>query len=346
MDVKSAFLNGPIKEGVYVMQPPGFEDERYPDHVCKLSKALYGLKQAPRAWYECLRDFLIANAFKVGKADPTLFTKTCDGDLFVCQIYIDDIIFGSTNQKYCEEFSRVMTQKFEMSMMGELNYFLGFQVKQLNDGTFISQMKYTQDLLKRFGMKDAKPAKTPMGTDGHVDLNKGGKSVDQKAYRSMIGSLLYLCASRPDIMLSVCMCARFQSDPRECHLVAVKRILRYLVATPCFGIWYPKGSSFDLIGYSDSDYAGCKVDRKSTSGTCQFLGWSLVSWSSKKQTSVALSTAEAEYVAAAQCCAQLLWMRQTLRDFGYNLSKVPLLCDNESAIRMVAILLNTAAQST
>jgi hypothetical protein len=170
--------------------------------------------------------------------------------------------------------------------------------------------------------------------DGHLDLNKGGKSVDQKVYRSMIGSLLYLCASRPDIMLSVCMCARFRSDPKECHLVAIKQILRYLVSTPCFGIWYPKGSTFDLIGYSDSDYAGCKVDRKSTSGTCKFLGRSLVSWSSKKQTSVALSTAEAEYVAAGQCCVQLLWMRQTLRDFGYNLSKVPLLCDNGSAIRL------------
>jgi hypothetical protein len=195
-----------------VEQPPGFEDDRYPDHVYKLSKVLYGLKQAPRAWYECLRDFLIANAFKVGKADSTLFTKTCDGDLFVCKIYVDDIIFGSTNQKSCEEFSRVMMHKFEMSMMGELNYFLGFQVKQLKKGTFTSQTKYTQYLLKRFGMKDAKPAKTPMGTDGHLDLNKGGKSIDQKAYRSMIGSLLYLCASRPDIMLSVCMCAGFQSD--------------------------------------------------------------------------------------------------------------------------------------
>jgi hypothetical protein len=240
MDVKSAFLNGPIKEKVYVEQPPGLYD-RYPDHIYKLSMALYGLKQAPRAWYECLRDFLISNAFKVGKADPTLFTKTCNGDLFVCQIYVDDIIIGSTNQKSCEEFSRVMMQKFEMSMMGELNYFLGFQVKQLKEGTFISQTKYTQDLLKRFGMKDAKPAKTPMGTDRHLDLNKGGKFVDQKTYRSMIGSLLYLCACRPDIMLSVCMCARFQSDPKECHLVAVKRILRYLVSTPCFGIWYLKG---------------------------------------------------------------------------------------------------------
>jgi hypothetical protein len=280
-----------------VEQPPGFEDDRYPDHVYKLSKALYGL-------------------------NPTLFTKTCNGDLFVCQIYVDDIIFGSTNQKSCEEFSMVMMQKFEMSMIGELTYFLGFQTK------------YTQDLLNRFGMKDAMPVKTPMGTDGHLDLNKGGKSVDQKAYRSMIGLLLYLCASRPDIMLSVFMCARFQSDPKECHLVTVKRILRYLVSTPCFGIWYPKGSTFALIGYSDFDYAGCKVDRKSTSGTCQFLGRSLVSWSSKKQTFVALSTAEAEYVAAGQCCAQLLWMRQTLWDFGYNLSKVPLLCDNESVIHL------------
>jgi hypothetical protein len=184
-------------------------------------------------------------------------------------------------------------------------------------------------------MKDVKPAKTLMGTDAHLDLNKGCKSVDQKAYRSMIGSLLYLCASRPNIMLSICMCARFQSDPKECHLVAVKRILRYLISIPCFGIWYPKGSTFDLIGYSDSDYAGCKVDRKSTSWTYQFLGRSLVSWSSKKQTSIALSTAEAEYVAVGQCCMQLLCMRQTLQDFGYNLSKVSLLCDNESAIRLV-----------
>jgi hypothetical protein len=134
-------------------------------------------------------------------------------------------------------------------MMGELTYFLGFQVRQLKDGTFLSQTKYTQDLLKRFGMKDTKPAKTPMGTDGHVDLNEGGKFVDQKAYQSMIGSLLYLCASRPDIMLSVHMCARFQSDPRECHLVAVKRILRYLVATPCFGIWYHYKKLINIRGF-------------------------------------------------------------------------------------------------
>jgi hypothetical protein len=183
-------------------------------------------------------------------------------------------------------------------------------------------------------MKNGKPIKTPMGTNGHLDLDTGGKSVDQKVYRSMIGSLLYLCASRSYIMLSLYMCARFQANPKEVHLRVVKRIMRYLVYTPKFGLWYPKGSTFGLIGYSDTDYAGCKIDRKSTSGTCQFLGRSLVSWASKKQNSVALSTAKAEYVAAGHCCAQLLWMRQPLRDYGYKSSKVPLLCDNGSAIRM------------
>jgi hypothetical protein len=334
MDMNSAFLNGTIKEEVYVGQPPGFEDSEYSSHVYKLSKALYGLKRAPRAWYECLRDFLITNGFKVGKADPTLFTKTIAKDLFICQIYVDDIIFGSTNKSSCEEFSRIMIHKFEMSMMGKLKYFLGFQIKQLQEGTFTCQTKYIQDILKKFGMKNAKPMKTPMGTNGHLDLDSGGKSVDQKVYRSMIGSLLYLCASRPDIMLSICMCARFQANPKEVHLRAMKRIMRYLVYTPKFGLWYPKGSTFDLIGYSDADYAGCKIDRKSTSGTCQFLGRSLVLWASKKQNSVALLTAKAEYIVVGHCCAQLLWMRQTLRDYGYKLSKVPLLCDNESAICM------------
>jgi hypothetical protein len=151
--------------------------------------------------------------------------------------------------------------------------------------------------------------------------------VDKKAYRSIIGSLLYLCASRPDIMLSVCMCARFQAAPKECHMRVVKRIMRYLVLTTNLGLWYPKGFHFDLISYSDVDYAGCKVDRKSISGTCQILGRSLVSWSSKKQNFVALSTVEAEYVAAGSCCAQLLWMRQTLKDYGYTMNQVPLLCD-------------------
>jgi hypothetical protein len=203
-------------------------------------------------------------------------------DLFVWEIYVDDIIFGSTNASFCEEFSKIMTDRFEMSMMGELKYFLGFQIKQLEDEAFISQTKYTHDLLKKFGMDKAKPIKTPMGTNGHLDLDMGGKLVDLKVYRSMIGSLFYLCESRPDIMLSVCMCARFQAALKECHLRAIKRIMRYLVLTAYIGLWYPKGAHFEFIGYSNADYTGSKVDGKSTSKTCQFLGTSLVCWSSKK----------------------------------------------------------------
>jgi hypothetical protein len=261
---------------------PGYEDQELPNHVYKLYKVLYRLKQAPRAWYECLRDFLTHNDFKIGKVDSTLFTRKVDMDLFICQIYVHDIIFGSTNQSFFDEFSKIMIDRFEMSMMGELKFFLGFQIKQFEDGIFLRQSKYTHDILNMFGMDKAKPIKTPMGTNGHLDLDMGGKSVDQKVYHSIIGSLLYLCTSRPDIMLSVCMCARFQAEPKECHLRAVKKIMRYLVLTPNLCLWYPNGSHFGLIDYSDAYYARCKMDRKSTFGTWQFLGRSLVSWSSKK----------------------------------------------------------------
>ena len=211
MDVKSAFLNGPLKELVYVKQPPGFEDPKFPNHVYKLDKALYGLKQAPRAWYEHLRELLLDRGFEVGQIDPTLFTKRVKGELFICQLYVDDIIFGSSNKAFNDEFSKLMTDRFEMSMMGELKFFLGFEIKQLNEGTFISQTKYTQDMLKRFNMHNAKGKRFPMDTKCHLELNHDGIDVDQKLYRSMIGSLLYLCASRPDIVLSVGVCARYQA---------------------------------------------------------------------------------------------------------------------------------------
>ena len=334
MDVKSAFLNGKLEEEVYVAQPPGFEDPKNPDKVFRLNKALYGLKQAPRAWYDTLKEFLMKKGFKPGSLDPTLFTKSYDGELFVCQIYVDDIIFGCTDQRYSDEFAYMMSEEYQMSMMGELKFFLGLQIRQQRNGIFISQEKYLKDVLRKFGMQDCKGVKIPMPTNGHLCTDENGIDFDQKVYRSMIGSLLYLCASRPDIMLSVCMCARFQATPKESHHKAVKHILRYLAHTPTLGLWYPKGSAFDLIGYSDSDYAGDRVDRKSTSGTCHFLGRSLVCWSSKKQNCVSLSTAEAEYIAAGSCCAQLLWMKQTLKDYGVNVKNVPLFCDNESAIKI------------
>jgi hypothetical protein len=315
MDVKSAFLNGFIIEIVYVEQPPGFEDPRFLNHAYRLSKALYGPKQAPRAWYERLHDFLIEKGFKIGIVDTTLFIKKHNGDIFICQVYVDDIIFGLTNDCHCKEFGELMSKEFEMSMIGELTFFLGFQVKQMKDGNFLSQEKYTKDLLKRFNMEKCKPIKTLMPTNGHLNLNDGGNLVDRTLYRSMIGSLLYLTASRPDIMFSVCMCARFQANPKKAHLHAVKRILRYLKHIPSVGLWYLKGATFDLIGYSDSDYVGCKIDRKSTSRGCHMLGRSLVSWTSKKQNSVALSTVEAEYIAAGACCTQILYTKQTLLDY-------------------------------
>jgi hypothetical protein len=172
MDVKSVFLNGYIQEEVYVEQSPSFEDDKKPNHVYKLRKALYGLKQAPRAWYERLRDFLLAKGFVMDKVDTTLFTKKNGKDLFVLQIYIDDIIFGSTNKDFCDEFGNMTAKEFEMSMIGELNFFLGLQIKQMKEGTFVSQTKYIKDMLKKFGMEDAKDITTPMSTNGSLIVTR------------------------------------------------------------------------------------------------------------------------------------------------------------------------------
>ena len=334
MDVKSAFLNGLLEEEVYVKQPPGFEHEQYPDYVYKLKKALYGLKQAPRSWYKRLSKFLIKNGFVRGKIDPTLFTKSLNGEILVVQVYVDDIIFGSTNNELCEWFSKCMHSEFDMSMMGELNYFLGLQIKQTSNGIYVHQGKYVKELLKRFGFENVKSKPTPMSQTSKLFSDESGKSVDITRYRGMIGSLLYLTASRPDIMYSVCVCARFQANPKESHLNAIKRIFRYLSGTINLGLFYPISNTFDLVGYSDADYAGSQTDRKSTSGVCNFLGSSLVCWQSKKQTSVALSTTEGEYLAAGSCCSQILWMVQTLKDFGIKCDKVPIYCDNTSTINI------------
>ncbi|KAJ9567157.1 LOW QUALITY PROTEIN: hypothetical protein OSB04_003123 [Centaurea solstitialis] len=302
MDVQTAFLNGELKEEVYVSQPEGFVDRTKPNHVYILDKALYGLKQAPRAWYDHLSNALLDNGFYKGKIDPTLFIKTEGDDILLVQIYVDDIIFGSTNSDMCSWFSDLMTTRFGMSMLRELSVFLGLQVLQKPDGILINQSKYI------------------------------GKPVDQKTYRAIIGSLLYLTASRPDIMFATCFCARYQANPKESHMMAVKRILRYLKGTPNRGLWYPKESGFELVAFSDADHGGCQLDRKSTSGHVQFLGDKLVSWGSKKQHCVSTSTAEAEYVAAASCCSQVLWMRTQLRDYGYNFNHIPIYCDSKSAI--------------
>ncbi|GKA39237.1 putative ribonuclease H-like domain-containing protein [Tanacetum coccineum] len=224
MDVKSAFLYGKIEEEV--------------------EKALYGLHQALRAWYETLSTYLLDNGFQRGQIDRNLFIKRVKSDIILVQVYVDDIIFGSTKKELCTEFKKSMHKKFQMSSIGELTFFLGLQVTQKDDGIFISQDK-------------------------------------------------------PDIMFAVCACARFQVIPKVSHLYAMKRIFRYLKGQPKLGLWYPKNSSFDLEAYTDIDYAGASLDRKSTIGGCQFLGSRLISWQCKKQTIVSNSTTKVEYVAAA-----------------------------------------------
>ncbi|KAI3493174.1 hypothetical protein L1887_42164 [Cichorium endivia] len=334
MDVKCAFLNGDLEETVFVEQPPGFESKIHPNHSYVLDKAVYGLKQAPRAWYETLTKFLKESNFKQGSVDPTLFRKKVGNHLMIVQIYVDDIIFGSTDPNLSKDFEKLMKSKFQMSMMGKINFFLGLQIKQSKEGIFINQQKYTKSLLERFGMTNCSKAKVPLpaGTRLNPSLDKPKTDVHQ--YRSMIGSLLYLTASRPDIMFAVCNCARYQADPREPHLAAVKTIFRYLHGTTAYGLWYPANSGFYIQAYSDSDLGGYSIDRKSTSGGCQFLDGKLISWQSKKQTCVSISTAEAEYVAAAACTSQIIWIQSQLKDYAINMRKIPLFCDSQSAIRI------------
>ncbi|GKA87636.1 retrovirus-related pol polyprotein from transposon TNT 1-94 [Tanacetum coccineum] len=343
MDVKTAFLNGLLKEEVYASQPKGFIDYEFLNHVYKLKKALHSLKQAPRAWYDKLSSFLIEHGFNKGIIDPTLFTRRHGGDILLVQVYVDDIIFGSTNPDFSKRFANLMKNNFEMSMMGELKFFLGLQVHQSPRGIFISQSQYAIELLKKHGLDECVSMSTPMATE-RLDADLQGTPTDQTTYRRMIGGLMYLTASRPDIAFATFVCARYQARPTVKHLKEVKRIFRYLRQSYNMGLWYPKDSGFELIAYSDADHAGCKDDCKSTSGGLQFLGGKLVSWSSKKQDCTAMSTAEAEYVSLSACCAQVIWMRTQLLDYGFKYNRIPMYCDSKSAIAIssgIILLKNT-----
>lgn len=247
---------------------------------------------------------------------------------------VDDIVFGSTSVKHAHHFGAQMFHEFQMRLMGELTYFLGFQIKQLNDGIFISQSTYAKDLGKKFGLEDGKCTRTPMSTSVKIAKDFKGVSVDPTLYRSMIGSLLYLTASRPDIAFSVGVCARYQSEPKESHLTAVKRIICYVKGTLSLGLWFPRGTNIDLAAFSDADWAVSADDHKSTSGGCFYLGNCLVAWHSKKQNCVTLSTAKADYIAAGSCCTQLLWMKLMLQDYGLPQGTMTVFCDNTSAINI------------
>ncbi|GJX11405.1 putative ribonuclease H-like domain-containing protein [Tanacetum coccineum] len=278
MDVKSAFLYGKIDEEVYVSQPPSFIDPNYPKKVYKVVKALYGLHQAPKAWYATLYTFLLKHGYRRGNIGKTLFIKKDKHDIILVQVYVDDIIFGSTKKSWCDEFEALMKGRFQMSSMGDLSFFLGLQVKQKEDGIFISQDKYVAEILKKFDFVSVKTTSTPIETLKPLVKDEEASDVDVHLYRSMISSLMYLTASRPDIMFAFCACSRV--------------------------------SLFDLEAYSDSDYAGANLDRKSTTG-------------------------EAEYVAAANCCGQVLWIQNQMLDYGFNFMNTKIYIDNESTICIV-----------
>ncbi|GKB06254.1 putative ribonuclease H-like domain-containing protein [Tanacetum coccineum] len=278
----------------------------FPNKVYKVEKALYGLHQAPKAWYETLSTYLLENGFRRGTIDKTLFIKKDKGDILLVQVYVDDIIFGSTKKSLCVEFEQMMHKRFQMSSMGEITFFLGLQVKQKDDGIFISQDKYMADILKMFDFATVKTVSTPIETNKALLKDEEAEDVDVHLYRSMIGSLMYLIASRPDIMFAVCACASFQVTPKVSHLHEVKRIFRYLKGQPKLGLCYPRDSPFDLEAFFNSDYARASLNKKSKIG--------------------------AEYVAAANCCGQVLWIQNQMLDYGFNFMNTKIHIDNESTI--------------
>ncbi|KAL0561585.1 hypothetical protein IC582_002019 [Cucumis melo] len=260
MDVKSAFLNGYLNEEVYVAQLKRFVDSEFPQYVYKLNKALYGLKQAPRAWYEQLTMYLSERGYSRGETDKTLFINRTSTGLIVAQIYVDDIIFGGFPKTLVNNFINIMKSEFEMSLVGELSCFLALQIKQRNEGIFISQEKYAKNLVKKFGLDHSQHKRIPAATHAKITKDTVDNAVDHKLYRSMIGSLLYLTASRPDIAYVVGICARYQSDPRTSHLNAVKRIIKYVHRTTDFGILYFYDTSSELVGYCNADWAGTSTN--------------------------------------------------------------------------------------
>ncbi|GJU56727.1 putative ribonuclease H-like domain-containing protein [Tanacetum coccineum] len=280
MDVKSAFLYGIIDEEVYVSQPPGFVDPKFHKKVYKVVKALYGLHQAPRAWYATLSTFLLKSGYRRGTIDKTLFIKKDKNDIMLVQVYVDDIIFDSTKKSWCDEFEALIKNRFQMKIM------------------------------KKFDFASVKTASTPIETHKSLTKVEEAADVDIHLYKSMIGSLMYLTASGLDIMFAVCACSRFQVTPKTSHLNAMRRIFRYLKGKPKLGLWYPRVSLFDLEAYSDSDYVGENLDKKSTTG-------------------------EAEYVATANCCGKVLWIQNQMLDYGFNFMNIKIYIDIESTICIV-----------
>jgi len=339
IDVSNAFLHGFLSEDVYMQQPSGFEDARYPTHVCKLQRAIYGLKQSPRAWYACLSARLLQLGFVPSKADTSLFIFNQAGVQVFMMVYVDDIVIVGSTSVAVEGLVRSLSDTFPIKDLGTLEYFLGLEASYNSGGMTLMQRKYTLDLLHRVNMENCNPTSTPMVTTERLARDTGALlgTEDSFRYRSVVGSLQYLTLTRPDISFAVNKVCQFLSQPTEVHWEAVKRILRYVKGTLDTGLRIRKSSQQNISIFTNADWTGCVDDRRSTSGFAVFVGLNLVSWSSKKQPTVSRSSTEAEYKALANGAAEAMWVSSLLTELGVSQQQTPVLwCDNLGATYLTA----------
>jgi hypothetical protein len=333
LDVKNAFLHGDLTEHFYCHQPAGFVDPSQPDAVCLLRKSLYGLKQAPRAWFQRFGTHLHHLGFVSSKSDNSLFVLRRGTDEAHLLLYVDDIVLAASSQRLLQHIINQLRVEFAMKDLGPVHFFLGIQVRRTADGFFLSQEQYAGDVLDRAGLADCKPAPTPIDTKAKVSSTTGQPYSDPTFYRSIVGALQYLTLTRPDLSYAVQQVCLHMHSPRDVHWTLVKRILRYVRGTTHKGLQLRRSSTPSLTAYSDADWAGCPDTRRSTSGFCVFFGDSLVSWSSKRQSVVSRSSAEAEYRGVANAAAECCWLRHLLGELHVKLDKATLVyCDNISAV--------------
>ncbi|CAM8901344.1 unnamed protein product [Rhodiola kirilowii] len=333
LDVDNAFLHGDLHEEVYMAPPPGFyKSEKQLGMVCKLTKSIYGLKQAPRQWFSKFADSLLTYGFIQSSHDHSLFTYDHNGEFLILLVYVDDVVLTGTSTSRIAHVKAFIHAEFRIKDLGTLKYFLGLEVARSTNGIFLNQRKYALDLLAETGLLACKPCSTPMDIKQKLALSTAEKLADPTQYRKLVGKLVYLNVTRPDIAFSVHTLSQFLASPTVDHLQAANRVLRFIKNAPAQGLFYPAKGSLVLEAFCDADWASCPVTRRSTSGYCIKLGPSLISWRTRKQSTISRSSAESEYRAMANTCCELVWLAAVLRDLRITVSTpIALYCDNQSA---------------
>lgn len=334
-DVKNAFLHGDLQEEVYMTLPPGYDAQNCSNVVCKLQKALYGLKQSPRAWFGRFRLAMKKYGYEQSNADHTLFLKRVGDKLTALIIYVDDMVVTGNDIEEINKLKNYLSSEFDMKDLGGLKYFLGIEVVRSEQGIFLSQRKYVLDLLEETGMLGSQPIGSPIEQNHGLEELSDQIPADKGQYQRLVGRLIYLSHTRPDIAYAVSVVSRFMHNPGKQHMEAVVRILRYLKSAPGKGLLFSKHGHVDVLGYTDSDWGGKGDRRRSTSGYFTFVGGNLVTWKSKKQKVVSLSSTEAEYRAMVKGMCELLWLKRLMGELGFSSEKpMKLYCDNQSAIKI------------